>query len=159
MAHIRFVALPTDIARAYQNGGRDAYGHAPERRTSDSSGLPCRHCLCEIDAGEDYLILAHRPFSEPQPYAETGPIFLHAKKCGRHPETSEAPELFSDWPHIMLRGYDTAERIVYGTGTAVPTQQLLETASAILDQPEVAFVDLRSARNGCFQCRVVRDLE
>lgn len=56
----------------------------------------------------------------------------------------------------MLRGYDADERIVYGTGTIVSTDRTVEKASAILDDPDVAFVDLRSASNGCFQCRVER---
>jgi len=156
MPRLRFLALSTEVVRAYQNGGRDAYGQRPERRASDTSGLPCRHCLSDIEAGEDYLILAHRPFSAVQPYAETGPIFLHAKACDRHPETSAVPESFLKRPRMMLRGYDAGERIVYGTGTVVPTDRIVETASAILDDPGVAFVDLRSASNNCFQCRVER---
>ena len=51
---------------------------APERQVSDGSAVPCRHCLSDVAAGEPFLILAHRPFPEAQPYAETGPIFLRA---------------------------------------------------------------------------------
>jgi len=156
LANVRFLALPTEVVRDYQKGAADAYGQSPERRTSDGSGLPCRHCLSDIEAGEDYLVLAHRPFATLQPYAETGPIFLHAKTCVRHLETSGLPKSFLQRPRMMLRGYDAGERIVYGTGTAVPTDRIVETASAILDDPSVAFVDLRSASNGCFQCRVER---
>jgi hypothetical protein len=154
MVQIRFVALPTEVARAYQSGERDAYGQPPERQTSNGPRLPCRHCLSDIEVGEDYLILAYRPFTALQPYAETGPIFLHARACDRRPETSEAPRSFLLRPQMMLRGYDADERIVYGTGTIVPTDRIVETASAILGDPRVAFVDLRSASNGCFQCRV-----
>src|SRR5690606_28755477 len=78
IALIRFVAMPTDQARAYQRGAPDAYGNPPERRISDGSGIPCRHCLQHVAAGQDYLTLAYRPFPALQPYAETGPIFLHA---------------------------------------------------------------------------------
>jgi Protein of unknown function (DUF1203) len=154
MAEIRFVAVETDVADAYRLGSTDAYGRIPERRTSDGSGLPCRHCLGDIEAGEDYLILAHRPFSELQPYAETGPIFLHADACERHPETAEPPEAFLKRPQMMVRGYDAGERIVYGTGAVVPTDRLASVASTLMDRPEVAFVHIRSATNNCFQCRV-----
>jgi Protein of unknown function (DUF1203) len=157
MAEIRFAAVATGMVDAYRWGSTDAYGRIPEHRTSDGSGLRCRHCLGDIDAGEDYLILAHRPFSKLQPYAETGPIFLHAEACERYPETAEPPEAFLKRPEMMLRGYDADERIVYGTGTIVPTDRLASVASTLMDRPEVAFVHVRSATNNCFQCRVETD--
>ena len=154
MTAIRFVALSTDVAVAYRQGSLDANGSTPERRISDGSGLPCRHCLGEIAANEEYLVLAHRPFTSVQPYAETGPIFLHAKACERYPETPEPPEGFLARPEMMLRGYDAAERIVYGTGGIVPTGELVSRAAAIVAAPNVVCVHARSATNGCFQCRI-----
>ena len=32
---ITYSAMPTDIARAFQNGAPDAYGNPPERQTAD----------------------------------------------------------------------------------------------------------------------------
>ena len=55
---IRFLPLPTETATAYWNGATDAYGMAPERHVSDGTGVPCRHCLRLVGAGEPYLILA-----------------------------------------------------------------------------------------------------
>ncbi|MEZ5754860.1 MAG: DUF1203 domain-containing protein [Paracoccaceae bacterium] len=78
---LRFVPIPTEIARAYQADGLDSYGLLPERRVSDGGGNPCRHCLRMIPAGAGMLVLAHRPFGALQPYAETGPIFLCADPC------------------------------------------------------------------------------
>ncbi len=49
---IHYVALPTDRVRALQAGGPDAYGMTPERRISDGDGVPCRHCLQNVRAGE-----------------------------------------------------------------------------------------------------------
>lgn len=56
---------------------------------------------------------------------------------------------------MMVRGYGPDERIVYGTGQVTRTDRLVEAAVKILADPRVAFVDLRSATNGCFQCRVI----
>jgi hypothetical protein len=81
-----FKALPTETVRALQAGAADAYGMPPERKISDGDGVPCRHCLKNVGAGEPYLVLAYRPFPELQPYAETGPIFLHAS--GQRSRTS-----------------------------------------------------------------------
>lgn len=156
MTAIRFLALPTETARAYQAGAPDAHGQRPERKVSDGDGLPCRHCLQDIEAGAEYLILAHRPFGAPQPYAETGPIFLHARACERHPEAADTPALFLKRRQILVRGYGADERIVYGTGAVVPTTETAAAAARILERPDVAFVHLRSATNNCYQCRVER---
>jgi hypothetical protein len=156
MPSIRFLALPTDKVRALQAGGPDAYGNAPERRVSDGSGIPCRHCLTEVPEGEPYLILAWRPFGKLQPYAETGPIFLCADPCERHPEGAETPAMFLGWERLLIKGYSEDERIVYGTGEVVATADVAGKAAGILARPGIAFVDLRSARNNCFQARIVR---
>ena len=157
MTKIRFVALPTPVARAYQSGAADAYGMPPEKKIANSVGLPCRHCLEDVEKGEGYLVLAHRPFSFAQPYAEIGPIVLHARECSRHPETDATPEVFLKRQQMAVRGYDKDERIVYGTAQIVPTSKIAEVATEILGRPEVASVHLRSGTTTCFQCLVERD--
>jgi len=87
-----FTALPTAEVRALRTGGRDAYGQVPEVSVSYGPGNPCRHCLRFVPEGRPMLILAHRPFPAPQPYAETGPIFLCADDCARHA---------GGWPAIL----------------------------------------------------------
>ncbi|WP_269929870.1 DUF1203 domain-containing protein [Aminobacter sp. HY435] len=154
---IRFQALPTDQVRALQYGAPDAYGMTPERKISDGDGVPCRHCLTNVGEGEPYLILAYRPFPELQPYAETGPIFLHAEECPRAVEAAELPELFGKTRDYILRGYSADDRIVYGTGAVTPTPEIVARAGALLQRPDVAYVHMRSARNNCYQCRIVSD--
>lgn len=149
----RYVALDAAQASAYRDGALDANGQAPERFRAAESGLPCRHCLQQIEAGEDYLLLAHRPFPQPQPYAELGPIFLHARACTRY-DGDGVPPMFLTWPRLLLRGYNAQHRIIYGTGQIVATDQLNDTAAALLQRPDVAYAHLRSASNNCFQCRV-----
>lgn len=156
MTAVKFMAMPTEIARAYQSGRPDAYGRVPERRVSDGDGVPCRHCLKDVAAGEEYLILAYRPFPDLQPYAETGPVFLCAKPCARHPEAGQTPSMFLDRERYLMRGYGADNRILYGTGQIVATGDLADAAADLFDRPEVAYVHLRSASNNCFQCRIER---
>lgn len=156
MSSLRFVALPTDVARAYQTGASDANGQLPERHVAQEDGLPCRHCLQEVAAGEPYLILAHRPFPELQPYAEAGPIFLHADACPRHAESTEVPTMFQTWERVLIRGYSAQNRIIYGTGQVVTPSQLPAAAEQLLARPEVAYIHMRSATNNCYQCRIER---
>jgi hypothetical protein len=152
---IRFTALPTDDVRALQRGGPDAYGFTPERKISDGDGVPCRHCLRDVAAGEEYLILAYRPFPALQPYAETGPIFLHARECERAEEGASLPEMLSSRDYIV-RGYGADDRIVYGTGAVVPTAEVAARAEALFERDDVAYLHMRSARNNCYQVRIER---
>ncbi len=154
---IAFTPIPTDAARALQAGGPDAYGQAAERRVSDGDGVPCRHCLRQVPAGADYLVLAYRPFPALQPYAETGPIFLCADPAAcKPPEPKDGLPDMLDSPGYILRGYGPDDRIVSGTGGVVPTETIPARAEALLARPEVAYVHLRSASNTCFQARIDR---
>jgi hypothetical protein len=110
--------------------------------------------LSDVAAGAPFLVLAHRPFPEAQPYAETGPIFVHAEPCERHGETTEVPELFRSRAQVLIRGYGKEDRIVYGTGQVVPSAKIGAVARDLLARPEVAYLHLRSASNNCYQCRI-----
>lgn len=156
MSSIQFIAMSTDEARHFQSGGLDAYGLQPERRTSDGDGVPCRHCLQDVAAGEDYLILAYRPFPALQPYAETGPIFLHAAPCERAAASPDIPPMLAKRKAHLVKGYGADDRIVYGTGQIVPSAELEGAAAAVLERPDVAYVHVRSALNNCFTCRIDR---
>ncbi len=103
------------------------------------------------------LILAHRPFPAPQPYAELGPIFLCADAARCHaPAPSDAlPEVLAS-PEYIVRGYSAEHRIVYGTGAVVPTERIAAEAGARLADSRVAYVHVRSARNNCYQLRIDR---
>ena len=153
---IRIVALETSLVEGLQNGGLDANGHKPERHISQGGMVPCRHCLSDIAAGEPYLILAHRPFPTAQPYAEQGPIFLHAESCRRHTDGGELPAMFLDRKHYLIRGYDADDRIVYGTGTIVAPTEMPRAAERMFGDDRVAYIHVRSASNNCYQARIDR---
>lgn len=153
MNRLRYTPLPTPIVTLLRQGGRDSYDCQPERTLSDGGGNPCRHCLDFVPKGAEMLILAHRPFAQMQPYAETGPIFLCADHCAAWAGDG-APPILSQSPDFLLRGYTAQQRIRYGSGKVVPRAQLEDYALSLLGQPDIAFVDVRSARNNCFQLRL-----
>jgi hypothetical protein len=156
MNTVLFLPIPEQEARRLQRDGLDAYGLAPERRSSGGNGVPCRHCLRNVEAGEDYLVLAYRPFPGLQPYAETGPIFLHASECPNAGPSRELAPMFFDTPDYILRGYGDDDRIVYGTGQVVPTGEIEAKAAELLAREDVAYLHMRSARNNCYQLRIER---
>lgn len=157
MPAIAFIALATDEVRALQNGSPDANGQKPERHISDGDGVPCRHCQRDVGKDEPYLILNYRPFPALQPYAETGPIFIHAEPCERYAATKEAPDMFfKNGRRYLIKGYYANDRIAYGTGTIVAPEDMEQAAAKILERPDIAYVHVRSALNNCYQLRIER---
>jgi len=149
---VHFTPIPTAVARAYQSGAPDANGQLPERHVADGDGNPCRHCLQMIAQGAGMLVLAHRPFPAPQPYAELGPIFLCADPCVAG--GGEAlPEILNS-PDYILCGYGADDRIVYGSGSVIARGDINARAESLMNDTRVAYVHVRSARNNCYQLRI-----
>jgi hypothetical protein len=132
-----------------------AGGQALARYLLDNPSITRGQKVLDLGSGESYLILAHRPFPKPQPYAEMGPIFLHAESCPRHVDNGGVPDMLRS-PQYILRGYNADDRIVYGSGQIVPTPEIPSTAAQMFDDSRIAYVHVRSASNNCYQCRIDR---
>lgn len=123
-------------------------------RVAEGAANPCRHCLGLIAPGDEKLVLAHRPFARPQPYAEVGPIFLHRSDCVRY-ASDAVPAWFAFMDPALVRGYDGDDWIRYETGRVVRGVDIESECRQILEDESVAYVHVRSKFN-CFQCRVDR---
>lgn len=146
--------IPSEEVRQFRSDGPDANAQPPVRRVAQGLTNPCRHCLQLIADGDEKLVLAYRPFAELQPYAEAGPIFLHARACERY-ESDRLPDWYVYLEPAVIRGYGPDNWIKYETGAVVSGKDLTARCHQILADPEVAYVHIRSKFN-CFQCRVTR---
>ncbi|WP_281859399.1 DUF1203 domain-containing protein [Litoreibacter halocynthiae] len=153
---MRYTSYDHAFVDAVRAGGPDANGQAAEHAISDGQGKPCRCCLDQVPDGATMLILAARPFPEPQPYAELGPIFLCAEACPPY-QGAEAPAILRTSPDYLLKAYSQDNRIIYGTGQITPAAQVESYASTLFERADVAYVDVRSSRNNCFLTRIYRD--
>lgn len=151
---LRIQGISTTECEQIWRGGADAHGQAALLRTAEGQANPCRHCLQLIQEGDRKLVLAHRPFPGPQPYAETGPIFLHATPCIRY-DSTELPTWFHYLDPAIVRGYGEDHWIRYSTGQVVRGRDIARACESILCDDTVAYVHVRSKFN-CFQCRVDR---
>lgn len=160
---IAFKGMPNAEAQRLWQGGADAHGNPPEQQISDGEGNPCRHCLQMIAKGEAFLIVSHKPFSSTQPYAEQGPVFLHADPCKAFESTDVAmgalPPVLEDSDAYLLRGYDHNERIVYGTGAVTAKADIHGRAEDLFGRQDIQFVHVRSASNNCWQARIDRSAD
>ncbi|MBX3726795.1 MAG: DUF1203 domain-containing protein [Xanthomonadales bacterium] len=146
--------IPTEHARHLRAGRADANGQPALHRVAEGPMNPCRHCLGLIAEGDRKLVLGYRPFDTAQPYAEVGPIFLHAGECPRY-ESDRLPAWFAHLTPAVIRGYGADDWIRYETGAVVSGGELTAACQRILGDPQVAYVHVRSRFN-CFQCRVDR---
>jgi len=150
--HVR--GIPTDEVERIRRGGPDANGQPALVRVAEGLANPCRHCLGLIAEGDGKLVLAYRPFDALQPYAETGPIFLHERACTRY-DSDALPDWFVFLEPAIVRGYGRDHWIRYDTGNVVPGAELAASCRSILSDATIAYVHIRS-KYDCFQCRVDR---
>ena len=101
------------------------------------------------------LICAGRPFVALQPYAETGPIFLCGDACAPW-EGARVPPILQSSPDYLLNAYSADDQIIYGTGQITAAKKIVAVASGLLERGNAAYVDVRPARNNCFQTRIWR---
>src|SRR5262245_7338913 len=106
--------IPTDQVERLRHGAPDANGQPPLMRVAEGIANPCRHCLTLIAEGDEKLVLAYRPFEIAQPYAETGPIFLHGNQCDQY-RSDALPDWFAFLDPAIVRGYDENDWIRYDT--------------------------------------------
>lgn len=153
---MRFTPYAQEFVDAIRAGGPDAYGTPAEHAISDGVGTPCRSCLRDVPKGADMLVLAARPFPDAQPYAETGPIFFCAAPCTPYAGDG-VPPILKTSPDYLMKGYTADNRTRYGTGQITPADEIASYAQALFEREEVAYIDVRSARNNCFLARIPRD--
>jgi Protein of unknown function (DUF1203) len=151
---LRVQGMSSTEASRLREHGPDANHQAPIEMISDGKSNPCRHCLALIAKGDAMLLLAYRPFDDLQPYAETGPIFLHKEACKRY-DSQAMPAWFEHFDPAIIRGYSEQHYIRYDTGQAIAGNALTSACQNILADTSVAYVHIRSKFN-CYQCKVER---
>ncbi len=151
----RFVGLDSDYTQTLRTRRRDAFGEPVEVFPTDDPGMPCRHCLHEIGLEKEVLVLSHRPFPQPGPYSEVGPIFVCGSDCMRFATAEEIPPVVAA-RKVVVRGYTARDRINYGSAEVVDGRDAAPVIQRLLADPENAYLHVRTALNGCFLARVER---
>src|SRR5450432_856865 len=93
-SNYRVVPLPSEAAAsARRTAEAGAADHAVITVTSPNEA-PCRHCLRWAQPGEQVVLFPYASIAPGRPYAESGPIFVHAAPCERYQVTDEFPAAF-----------------------------------------------------------------
>jgi hypothetical protein len=148
----RIVPVATEIAETARRAvNKGTSGHA--LITADSpETYPCRHCLRWAEPGEHLILFPYPAIPSGHPYAETGPIFVHANNCQRYTTPNEYPADFRNGR--VFRAYDSNYQII--DAQVVDGREPELVIQRLFENPETAFVDVRSLTRGCFTFRIQR---
>lgn len=145
-----------DIARV-RDRGVDDFGNPLIVTVVDragAGGTPLRCCLREARLGERVALIAYQPATIGGPYAEVGPVFIHAEACDGYGAPERYPEEFRSRRQV-LRAYDEGGGIV-DAGIAENGDAAELLCASYLARPEVAYVHSRNVLHGCYMFAVRR---
>jgi hypothetical protein len=147
----RIVPLPPEVA---QEARRGVAAGEPDHRVviADSpNAFPCRHCLRWAVPGEAMILFPYQSIPADRPYAESGPIFVHQEPCARYAAVDEYPAAFRKGR--VVRGYNARAEIIAAEVAGDTPEAVIE---GMLDNPDVSFLQVRSATRGCFTMQIER---
>ena len=148
--------MDTAAATRFRATGRDDRGGALHRRTVDGPGFPCRHCLRLGRPGEAMLLGS---WDLPLPrgaYWTPSPVFLHADGCDAAVIADALPETVRVNAIVSLRHYDAAGMCLYDLGVVAAGEDAEAALRDRIGDPRVAYVNIHTARPGCWLCSVER---
>lgn len=151
-SNYRVVPLPGEVAMAARRAAEaGASDHAIISVTSPNEA-PCRHCLRWAQPGEQVVLFPYASIAPGRPYAESGPIFVHAVPCERYQPTGEFPAAFGEGR--VIRAYDRRQNMI--AGEMVGGREPETVIEKLFENPETEFIQVRSADRGCYTFRIER---
>lgn len=155
MTDLTVLAIDPGRLAAMRDGGVDEHGN-PFTGYPAEGWEPLRCCLRIARPEEQIALIGYRRFTTVSPWAEVGPVYVHAAPCGGYrPDAGLPPELRTG-PRI-LRGYTADRTLAYDHITHVPTGVDIEAPlRELLVAPEVAEVHVRPLMTQCFLYAVQR---
>lgn len=146
---LAYLPIPDEIAALARQTLLDGYGH---QLHVERNQAPCRSCLRISKEPEDLILLSYQPLLDTNPYAEIGPIFIHAHECEPY-RSREFPADFLE-RELVVRAYDLDGRIVDAVVAAPGEAQ--SAAASFLASDRIAEVHVRHRSYTCFDFKIVR---
>ncbi len=147
---LRYLPIPETIALEARRTRKDRFGHDLGVTTTEA---PCRVCLRISREPERLILLSYQPLPYSGPYAEIGPIFVHAHHCEPYDDSENFPQDFVG-RRLVLRAYghqgQIVDALVADAGTAP------QHAAALLSDDAVAEVHVRHESYTCYDFKIVR---
>jgi hypothetical protein len=155
MTSLHVSAIDPERLEAIRHRGEDEAGNALTPFPADG-WEPLRCCLALAGAGDRILLISYSPFTVASPWAETGPVFVHAEACPGYRTSDELPGALRRGPRV-LRPYHEDGSLDYADITVVDAGDDIEDhVLDLLHRPAVDTVHVRALGPQCFTYAVTR---
>jgi hypothetical protein len=154
MSGFRVHALSPSYLDRIRAAGVDDFSN-PVVANRNRAGAPLRCCLRDASADESVALIAHRPSALGGPYAEVGPVFIHADACAGYPDPERYPEAFR-YRRQVLRAYDAEGAQIDDLNTLVEGCDADAVITGLLARAEVSHLHSRNVLAGCYMFTVTR---
>jgi Protein of unknown function (DUF1203) len=155
-ARFHISAIPPHTLDRIRAAGTDDFGNSLEVIVDEQGGSPLRCCLRPAPPGDRLVLIAYQPFSRPGPYAEVGPVFVHAERCGGYTAPSQYPAGYRDWPTLIFRPYHVDGRMAYAEIAMVDGPQAEQVIDRIFADPTIEMIHSRNVYAGCYMFAIHR---
>ncbi|MFL6142506.1 MAG: DUF1203 domain-containing protein [Labedaea sp.] len=153
MDDLRIVGVEAERLARIRERGADEFGNAWTARTAQG-WEPLRCCLTRAGEGAQIALICHTPWSEPSPWLEAGPVFVHFGPCAGYLTPELYPEQFSSGKRTVNPFGHDGERVYEYITFMAEDDDHEAVVRETLARPEVAFLHVRSATAGCFTFEV-----
>jgi len=148
----RIVPLSTEVAEAARRAAASGTLDHTVVVADSPQGYPCRHCLRFAKPGERLILFPYASIPAGHPYSEIGPIFVHEQPCERYATIDQFP--LDLRRGRVIRAYNSNYDMI--DAEVVNASEPEAVIEKLLENPETAFVDVRSVTRGCYTCRIQR---
>lgn len=149
----QITALPAELFRHLSALSDDDLAARGIVRQVAGAGAPCRVSLDDARPGETVLLLNHEHQPAATPYRASHAIFVREGATQAHPAPGEVPEAIRR-RLLSVRAFDAAGMMVNADVTE--GRDASAVIDAMLADPDVAYLHLHNARQGCYAARVDR---
>ena len=154
MSSFRVHALSNSYLDRIRVQGVDDFSN-PVVASRERAGAPLRCCLREALGGEAVALIAYQPSTFGGPYAEIGPIFVHADACGGYPDTGRYPQAFRHRQQV-LRVYDAGGNQIYNLNRIIEGRDAEGAITDVLARHQVSYLHSRNVLAGCYMFTITR---
>jgi hypothetical protein len=152
----RVQAIPAEALERIRAAGQDDFGNPLVPITDEAGGSPMRCCLQRSAPGDAVHLISYRPFTRPGPYAEVGPVFVHAQPCPGYSASDRYPDGYRDWPTMVFRPYRYDGAIGYDAIRMGDASTAGALVAEMFADPEIEFVHTRNVHAGCYMFTIAR---
>ena len=148
---------PAPFAKFFDMDDATLARHKAIRMVVDAApGFPCRVTLEDAPLGSEVILINHTHLQSTSPYTAAHAIYVRKDAVMATPAAGTVPDVMRT-RLCSVRGFDADDMLRHAD--VVDGADLAQTLTAFFDRPQVAYVHIHNAKQGCFAARATREGE